>query len=182
MRGRRKKNRAAGALTVLLGFVCALILGALFYGTMVYQLAGGEDAAPAQAGTAQPGTGAQVSGVAFPGRLLALGEGVLTDEQAAEETVEGVRCTVVMRVYELGDGTRVSAVSASPAAYMARLAELGYVPQLVTGFAMADLSAVCEARGQELLLAAREGDCVYFIAAEASEQAMAALGASAVLE
>ena len=182
MRGKRKKSRLAGALTAMLGFVCALILGALFYGTMVYQLAGEESAGPAPVVTAQPGAGVPASGVAFPGRLLALGEGVLTDEQAGEETVEGVRCTVVMRIYELGDGTRVTAVSASPAAYMARLAELGYVPQLVTGFAMAGLGAVCEARGQELLLAARDGDCVYFIAAEAPEQTMVALGASAVLE
>lgn len=182
MRGKRKKSRVAGALTALLGFACALILGALFYGTMVYQLAGEQSAAPAQAGTAQTGTGAQADGVAFPGRLLALSEGELTDERAGEETVEGVTCTVVTRVYTLGDGAQVSAVSASPAAYMARLAELGYAPQLVTGFAIAGLGAVCEARGQELLLAAREGDCVYFIAAEASEQAMAALGASAELE
>lgn len=182
MRGKRKKSRVAGALTALLGFVCALILGALFYGTMVYQLSGEESATTAQAATAQPGAGAQAGGAVFPGRLLALGEGVLTDEQAAEETVDGVRCTVVTRVYTLGDGTRVSAVSASPAAYMARLAGLGFTPQLVTGFAMAELDAVCEARGQELLLAAREGDCVYFIAAEASEQTMLALGASAVLE
>lgn len=181
MRGKRKRSRVAGALAALLGFVCALILGALFYGTMVYQLAGEEDAGPVRE-EAQPDSGAQAGGVAFPGRLLALGEGELTQEHTAEETVDGVRCTVVERVYTLGDGTRVSAVSASPAAYMARLAELGYVPQLVTGFALAELGAVCEARGQERLLAAREGDCVYFIAAEASEQTMLALGASATLE
>ena len=48
--------------------------------------------------------------------------------------------------------------------------------------AVAGLDAVCEARGQELALAARDGDCVYFIAAQASEQAMYALGASASLE
>ena len=77
MRGKRKKSRLAGALTALLGFVCALILGALFYGTMVYQLAGEESKAPAPMGMAQPDAGAPVSGVAFPGRLLALGEGVL---------------------------------------------------------------------------------------------------------
>ena len=183
MRGKRKKSRVAGALAALLGFVCALALGALFYGTMVYQLAGEDRAAPVQTSSADAaGSGAQTGGVAFPGKLLSLGEGELTGEQAAEEIVEGVRCTVVTRVYTLGDGTQALAVSAAPAVYMARLAELGYAPQLVTGFALAELGAVCEARDGELLLAARDGDCVYFIAAEAPEQTMYALGSSATLE
>ena len=39
MSGKRKKNRFIGALVTLLGAVCALILCAVFYGTMVYQLA-----------------------------------------------------------------------------------------------------------------------------------------------
>lgn len=183
MRGKRKKSRVAGALAALLGFVCALVLGVLFYGTMVYQLAGEDRTAPVQTASVDtPGGGAQAGGVAFPGKLLSLGEGELTDEQATQELVEGVRCTVVTRVYTLGDGTRALAVSATPAAYMAKLAELGYAPQLVTGFALAELGAVCEARDGELLLAARDGDFVYFIAAGASEQTMFALGSSATLE
>lgn len=183
MRGKRRRSRVAGALTGLLGFACALMLGALFYGTMVYQLGGEEKAAASQA-QIQPDAPRQDAQAAdaFPGAVLALGEGKLTEERTAEETVEGVRCTVLRRVYTLEDGTQATAVSASPAAYMARLAEAGYVPQLVTGFAVAGLDAVCEARGQELALAARDGDCVYFIAAQASEQAMYALGASASLE
>ena len=180
MRGKRKKSRLAGALAALLGFVCALILGALFYGTMVYQLAE-EDGAAASEKEASP-SGTQVGGLLFPGQLLALGEGELTDEQAQEETVEGVRCTVVTRTYTLADGTRVFAVSASPAGYMARLPAAGYAPQLVTGFSVAGLPAICETRGQEMALAAREGDCVYLIAAQASEQTMYALGASSLLE
>lgn len=40
MSGKKKRSRWIGALAALLGVVCALILCALFYGTMVYQLAG----------------------------------------------------------------------------------------------------------------------------------------------
>ena len=180
MREKRKGSRVTGAMTALLGFVCALILGALFYGTMVYQLAGEDGASMAEETARQAGT--QVGELLFPGRLLALGEGELTGEQAAQEMVEGVRCAVVTRTYALADGTQVFAVSASPPAYMARLAGVGYAPQLVTGFSVAGLSAVCEARGQEMALAARDGECVYLIAAEASEQTMYALGASSLLE
>lgn len=180
MRGKRKGSRLAGALTALLGFVCALILGALFYGTMVYQFAG-EDG-QAETGEAAEQAVTQVDGLTFPGQLLALSEGELTDEQAAQETVDGVHCAVVTRTYTLADGTQVFAVSASSTAYMARLAEAGYTPQLVTGFSVAGLSAVCEARGQEMALAARDGECVYLIAAQASEQTMYALGASSLLE
>ena len=38
MSGKKKRSRWIGALAALLGVVCALILCALFYGTMVYQL------------------------------------------------------------------------------------------------------------------------------------------------
>ena len=65
MSGKKKRSRWIGALAALLGVVCALILCALFYGTMVYQLAGesGEDAAPA-------------------GGTLALSAGTLEDESS----------------------------------------------------------------------------------------------------
>ena len=94
MRGKRRRSRVAGALTGLLGFACALMLGALFYGTMVYQLDGEEKAAASQA-QIQPDTPRQDAQAAdaFPGAVLALGEGKLTEERTAEETVEGVRYT-----------------------------------------------------------------------------------------
>ena len=40
MSGRRKKRALTGILMGLVGLLCALLLGALFYGMMVYQLAG----------------------------------------------------------------------------------------------------------------------------------------------
>ena len=40
MKAKKKRNRLVGTLVTLLGAVCALILCAVFYGTMVYQLAG----------------------------------------------------------------------------------------------------------------------------------------------
>ena len=39
MSGKKRKSRLTGALMALLGVACALILCAVFYGTMVYQLA-----------------------------------------------------------------------------------------------------------------------------------------------
>ena len=47
MRGKKKPNRLTGALMALLGAACALILCAVFYGTMVYQLADRTDGAQA---------------------------------------------------------------------------------------------------------------------------------------
>ena len=38
MSGKKRKSRLTGALMALLGAACALILCAVFYGTMVYQL------------------------------------------------------------------------------------------------------------------------------------------------
>ena len=40
--GKKKKSRFVGILTALLGALCALVLCVVFYGTMVYQLAGEE--------------------------------------------------------------------------------------------------------------------------------------------
>ena len=37
MSGKKRKSRLTGALMALLGAACALILCAVFYGTMVYQ-------------------------------------------------------------------------------------------------------------------------------------------------
>ena len=76
MSGRRKKHALTGILMGLVGLLCALLLGALFYGMMVYQLAGidggTEDGALAAEGTPAPlEEGAPVQAL-FPGVLLAL--------------------------------------------------------------------------------------------------------------
>lgn len=167
MSGKRKKNRLLGALAALLGAVCALILCALFYGTMVYQLAGetGGDAAQAE--------GAKV---------LALTSGDMESESRQTVRVDGQACDVLTRVYRMADGTQVQAVTASPAAYIGRMKEEGWQAQLITGFAVAALDAVYARRGEEAMLCAREGDTVYMLIAQADEQTVYALGAGAKLE
>lgn len=98
MSGKKKRSRWIGALAALLGVVCALILCALFYGTMVYQLAGEsrEDAAPA-------------------GGTLALSAGTLEDESRQNIRMGGKTCDVLTRTYRLEGGAQVQAVTASPA-------------------------------------------------------------------
>lgn len=97
MSGKKKRSRWIGALAALLGVVCALILCALFYGTMVYQLAGEseEDAAPA-------------------GGTLALSAGTLEDESRQNIRMGGKTCDVLTRTYRLEGGAQVQAVTASP--------------------------------------------------------------------
>ena len=48
MSGKKRKSRLTGALMALLGAACALILCAVFYGTMVYQLSDRTDNAQAK--------------------------------------------------------------------------------------------------------------------------------------
>lgn len=119
MSGKKKRSRWIGALAALLGVVCALILCALFYGTMVYQLAGesGGDAAPA-------------------GGTLALSAGTLEDESRQNIRMGGKTCDVLTRTYRLEGGAQVQAVTASPAAYIERMKEEGWQAQLITGFAI----------------------------------------------
>ena len=162
----KRKKRLTGLVMGAVGLACALLVAALFYGVMAYQLSGADGAAA----QSEPGRG-----------VLALGEGELVSQ--AQDTVEmgGVPCTVVTRVYALADGTAAEAVTAQPAAYLQRMSQEGWKPQLITGFVLAGLDAVYATRGDEYLLAAREGEAVYLLRVAGDEQRAYALGASAVL-
>lgn len=165
MSGKKKRSRWIGALAALLGVVCALILCALFYGTMVYQLAGesGGDAAPA-------------------GGTLALSAGTLEDESRQNIRMGGKICDVLTRTYRLEGGAQVQAVTASPAAYIERMKEEGWQAQLITGFAIGPLDAIYAVSGENAMLCAQSGQNVYMILAQADENALYALGADAVFE
>lgn len=168
MKGRRKKgSRLTGLLLNALGLICALVLGGIFFCAMVYQLAG-EDVPDASA--------AQAAGV------LALDAGTLLSESHESVEMGGALCSVITRIYALQDGTTAEAVSAQPAAYLERMAQEKWEPQLITGFIIAGMDAVYALRGEECLLAARTGDTVYMIRTAAAEQAAYALGAGAYLE
>lgn len=172
---KRKRNRLLHALTAVLGFVCALVLGAVFYGTMVYQL-GGEETIRVQTVLPIP---AQTNAV-FPGALLSL-PGELQEENEREETRGGEICRVIERTY-LADGVQATAISAAPAAYLAFLAEEGFSPQLITGFSLAGLDAICEKKDERSVLVARKEDCVYLLLANTDDQTLYALGAAATLD
>ena len=182
MSTRKKRSRLLGGLTAVLGFACALVLGALFYGSMVYQHAGEQPAEGARLTQTPAPLGTADAAAQFPGAALALSGGTLIHEAAEDVRVGGQTCRVLTRTYQLEDGTLARAVSAAPAAYLEWLAQEGFMPQLITGFIVAGMDAVCEARGEETALAARNGDFVYLILATAQEQAMYALGAGALLE
>lgn len=169
MSGKRKKNRLAGALAALLGAVCALILCAVFYGTMVYQLAG-ETKNDAAAQSAQAA------------RVLALAGGELESETRQTVRMGGESCDVLIRTYLLADGTKAQAVTASPAAYIERMRAESWQTQLVTGFAIVDLDAIYALNGENAMLCAMDGGQVYMIIAAAQEQTMYALGAGAYFE
>ena len=163
---KRKKKRLTGLVMGAVGLACALLVAGLFYAVMAYQMAG-TDGTAAQSGTARG--------------VLALGEGELVSQ--AQDAVElgGVPCTVVTRVYALADGTTAEAVTAQPAAYLQRLSQEGWQPQLITGFVLAGLDAVYATRGDECLLAARDGETVYLLRVAGDEQRAYALGTAAVL-
>jgi len=163
MAKKRKKRTLSGVLAALLGFACALVLGALFYGTMVYQLAG-EKTSDVQAQT---------------GGVLSLGSGTLLGETVTQEETGGALCTVTTRSYALADGVRASAVTATPAAYLERLSGADVQMQLITGFVIDDLDAVYARSGDTGILAARSGDTVYMVMAETDQQSLYALGAGA---
>ena len=165
MRAKKKRNRLVGALMTLLGVACALILCAVFYGTMVYQLAGENgESAPAAAGT------------------LALDAGTPVDESRESVRMGGKTCDVLTRTYQLEDGTQVQAVTASPAAYVERLKAENWQAQLVTGFVLGSLDAIYAVGGENAMLCAQSGEHVYMLIAETDESALYALGLNAVFE
>lgn len=165
---KKKRKWVFSAMSLLVGTICALVLGAVFYGAMAYQLAGGE--AAAQTGAAQT-TGA-----------LALGDAQLVSEQTLQERHGGRDCTVLVRRYALEDGTQAEAITAQPAAYIERLSEEKWTAQLITGFVLAGMDAVYAVRGEEAMLCARAGDTVYALLAQADEQVLYAMGAAAGVE
>lgn len=167
MSAKKKRKWIFGIVSLLIGTACALVLGAVFYGAMAYQLAGGE---AAQTGTAQM-TGA-----------LALGDAQLLSEQTLQERHGGQDCTVLVRRYALEDGTQAEAITAQPAAYIERLSEEKWTAQLITGFVLAGMDAVYAVRGEEAMLCAREGNTVYALLSRADEQTLYALGAAAAVE
>lgn len=168
MSGKKRKSRLTGALMALLGAACALILCAVFYGTMVYQLADRTDGAQAKQ--------------AEPAKTLALGSGEMESESRERVQMGGKLCDVLTRTYLLADGTRAQAITASPAAYIERMKQEGWQAQLVTGFVLGEEEAVYALRGSEGMLAARSGDAVYMLISAAQEQELYALGSQAKIE
>ena len=168
MNGKKRKSRLTGALMALLGAACALILCAVFYGTMVYQLADRTDGAQAKQ--------------AESAKTLALGSGEMEGESRERVQMGGKLCDVLTRTYLLADGTRAQAITASPAAYIERMKQEGWQAQLVTGFVLGEEEAVYALRGSEGMLAARSGDAVYMLISAAQEQELYALGSQAKIE
>ena len=168
MSGKKRKSRLTGALMALLGAACALILCAVFYGTMVYQLADRTDGAQAKQ--------------AEPAKTLALGSGEMEGESRERVQMGGKLCDVLTRTYLLADGTRAQAITASPAAYIERMKQEGWQAQLVTGFVLGEEEAVYALRESEGMLAARSGDAVYMLISAAQEQELYALGSQAKIE
>ena len=154
---KKKRSGCLWALSMALGFVCALVLGALFYGTMLYQLSAQDAGRTIEEHVTPAPLDAQASAAQlFPGPLLSLGA-ELKEERAADETFGGQICRVIYRTYALEDGSEALALSAAPAAYFERLSREGFKPELITGFTLAGLDAVCYTLGGQKLLAAREG-------------------------
>lgn len=169
MSANKRTNWLGSAVGALIGLLCALVLGAVFYGAMAYQLIGGrqETAAVAAAG---------------PDALLALADAQLLAQHTTQEEMGGEACTVTTRVYRTDAGLEIEAVSASPTAYIERLAQENWTAQLVTGFTLAGMDAIYSVRGDEALLSCRDAQRIYMLRARADEQTLYALGAGAVLE
>lgn len=185
MNKEKKRFSLINAISLLIGLVCALILCCMFYAAMAYQLAGREtqqtDAQPGAASPAPLAAG-QPAAALFPGALMALEQGAPESEHAADVKMGGEVCRVFTRVYTLDSGDQVEAVSAYPAAYLERMAQEGYAPQLISGFVLAGMDAVYALSGDRCALYTRSGDCVYALFAPAGEEAAYALGVSAYLE
>ena len=166
MTAKRRRLTVSGVIAALLGFACALVMCALFYGAMVYQLAGEPE---------------DVQEAAVTG-LLALSSGTLLEETTAQQEVGGALCSVTTRVYALADGAQARAITATPAAYLERLTARDVEMQLITGFVIDDLDAVYARSGDMGILAARSGDTVYMIEGPQDQQALYELGALAKTE
>ena len=168
MSSKKRGNWLASAIAWILGLGCALVLGFVFYGAMAYQLLDKDTAA--QASSVQEGAKLTLSGAQ------------LLSEQTVVSQYGGESCTATVRSYDLGGGEKAEAITARPAAYIERLSEDGYSPQLITGFSLAGLEAVYALRGEEALLCSRSGDTVFMLRARADEQTVYALGAGSYLE
>lgn len=168
MAKRKRKLTVSGAIAAILGFICALMLAAVFYGAMVYQLAG--ESAPDAADTVPQGG------------VLSLSSGTLLEESVTQEEAGGALCTVTTRAYALPDGSQAWAITASPAAYIERLSAKDVQMQLITGFVIDGLDAVYALRGDRGILAARSGDTVYMIEAMPDQQALYELGALSAIK
>ena len=120
----------------------------------------------------------------FADTLASLAKAVMASGGAAAQDVRvgGAVCRVVTRSYTLADGSTARALSATPAAYLERLTGSGVQMQLITGYVLADMDALCVVEGATSILAARDGDFIYMIETEAGDSALYALGAAAVLE
>lgn len=160
---RRKNWSVSAVISALLGLTCALVLAVLFYGTMVYQLAG---------------DGESAQSIAPSGGVLALTGATLMGEETAQQEVGGALYSVITRTYRLASGEEARAVTASPAAYLEVLTRPGVTMQLITGFVIDDLDAVYAISGDVGILAARAGDTVYLIESAIDQQTLYALGAS----
>ena len=168
MKPNKKRKWVKSAIEMIVGLSCALALGAVFYGAMAYQLSGEQ----------APETAAAVSADA----LLTLPGAKMRFEQTVLQEMGGETCTVTIRRYYTDGGVEIEAVSASPAAYIERLARENWTAQLVTGFSLAGLEAVYSVRGEEGMLSSRKGDRIYMLRAAADERTLYTLGTSACLE
>jgi len=166
---KKKRNWLGSAIAALLGTVCALALGFVFYGAMAYQLL---DKDAAQHAGVQTGENSR----------LALSGVQLVSERTVACEYGGESCTALVRTYQLDDSRKAEAITAKPAAYIERLSEEGYTPQLITGFTLAGMDAVYALRGDEAALCARSGDAIFMLCVHADESEIYTLGAGAHLE
>lgn len=170
MKAKNKGKWLSHAVGMAIGLACALVLAAVFYGAMAYQLAGER---PQEA---------QAAAAAGENALLALADAQLISETAAAEEMGGMTCTVVTRIYRTESGLEAEAISASPAAYIERLSEEKWTAQLITGFVLAGMDAVYSVRGEEGLLSCRDGENIYMLRGRADEQTLYSLGAGTFLQ
>lgn len=172
---------ALSALLSLSGLLCALLLGGLFYLTIVWQSgAGSVDMRQSAAPNTTAGFAEDVGGL-FPAAQLELSDAEPAEFSATDVNVGGKSCRVVTRKYALADGKTAYAVSAWPAAYLEWMAAERYTPQLVTGYVIGELDAVYALRDDSALLCARKGDAVYLLLSDADENELYRLGAAAVI-